>query len=49
MGPFRVYGALNTTEVYFNTYVPDQHDSSIHIQAVYTVTTKTDFMRIVAT
>ena len=29
--------------------VPGQHDSSIHIQTVYTATTQTDFMRTVAT
>ena len=30
-------------------YVPDRHDSSVNIKTVYTATTKTDFMRIVAT
>jgi hypothetical protein len=29
-------------------YIPGQHDSNINIQAVYTATTQTDFMRIVA-
>jgi len=30
-------------------YVPGQHDGSINVQIVYTATTQTDFMRIVAT
>jgi hypothetical protein len=30
-------------------YIPGQHDSNINIQTVYTATTQTDFMRIVAT
>jgi len=30
-------------------YLPGQHDSSIYIQILYTATTQTDFMRIVAT
>jgi len=36
---------------YFTNYtsLPDQHDSSINTQIVYTTNTQTDFMRIVAT
>jgi hypothetical protein len=30
-------------------YIPGQHDSSINVQSVYTATTQTDFIRIVAT
>jgi len=34
---------------YFVQYVLGQHDSNTNIQTVYTATTQTDFMRIVAT
>ena len=30
----------------YKAILPDQHDSSINIQTVYTATTQTDFMRI---
>jgi len=30
-------------------HTPDQHNSNINIQTVYTATTQTDFMRNIAT
>ena len=55
---FLSYQARNFSWLYFNkqTYLlfffiltPGQHDSTINIQTVYTATTQTDFVRIVAT
>ena len=37
------------THACIHTYIPSQHGSSINIKLVYTATTQTDFMRIVAT
>jgi len=39
----------HVAELYFIVLYYDRHDSGINIQTVYTATTQTDFMRIVAT
>jgi hypothetical protein len=41
-------GACNQYLAKLHKYIPGQHDSSINIQTVYTATTQTDFIRIVA-